>query len=299
LLTTNLYSRKEFDIDEYNAEKNFKSGVFYYNETKYLSAIEFFIKSLQSKNDYYQSRIWLGKAYYKAGYINNAITEWETVINQGGGDNLLRMKLNNIFYRIGNHEKIKLIQPYIHLKTIDGNRYDSKSFIQPVSIKVDKDGNTYILSLASKSLHIFNQNGNLLKKITSGKKGFKMPFGLEIDSNGNIIVSDVKLDIVQKFNKYGKPILKFGGTGVGKGKFLGPEGIAIDKYNNIYVVDTGNARVEKFTPDGKFLMTFGEKGEEEGKFLRPSGITLDKEGFIYVSDYAAKNIQKFDPMEIL
>lgn len=293
-LALSLYSQRKFDINEYNAEENFKRGVFYYNETKYLSAIEFFIKSLQYKNDFHIARIWLGKAYYRAGYIENAITEWKTAIEAGAGNNILRNRLNNIFFRLGHPEKLKLIQPYVHLKTIDGNRWDSRRFVQPISIYVNDKGDIYVLSLASKSLHIFNQNGKLLKRITGGKKRFKMPFGLAIDSRRNIIISDVRTDVVHKFDKDGKPLLMFGGTGVGDGKFLGPEGIVVDKYDNIYVVDTGNARVQKFSPNGKFLMKFGEKGEKEGQFIRPSGITIDDRGFVYVSDYARKIIQKFD-----
>ena len=289
-----LYSQKGFDINEYRAEENFKRGIYYYNETKYLSAIEFFIKALQYKPNFDLARIWLGNAYYRAGYIENAIFEFNTAIENGSTDNTMRNKLNNLLYRIGNPQKISLIQNYVYNRKIDGNRWDSRRFIQPISVYVDKELNIYVLSVETASLHIFDLNGNLIKKITGGKKSFKMPYSLAFDFNNNIIISDLKTDLVHKLRKDGKPILMFGGTGTEPGKFLGPEGIAVDNENNIYVVDSGNCRVQKFSPDGKFLLEFGSKGEENENFLKPSGISIDENGFIYVSDIALKKIKKFD-----
>ncbi len=290
-----LVAKRTFDINEYKAEKNFKKGVYYYNETKFLAAIEFFIKALQYNPDFYMAKIWLGKSYYKAGYLENAIESWREAIKEGGGDNFVREKLNNLFYRLGHPLKFNLIQPYVHLKSISGYRYDSKRFIQPISVYVDYNNDIYVMGLASAFIVKLNQNGDLLQKITGGKKSFKMPFGFTVDSENNIIVSDVKRDIVQKVSKAGKGLLLFGGTGTEDGKFLGPEGVAVDKEDNIYVVDTGNCRVQKFDSNGNFLMKFGERGTDEGEFLKPSGITIDREGNIFVSDNLNKTIQEFDP----
>ncbi len=291
---TNLYGKSRFSLDNYKAEKNFKTGVYYYNETKFAAAIEYFVKSLEYNPKFYLAKIWLGKAYFKAGYIDNAIEEWKDAISSGGGDNFTREKLNNIFFKLGNPLKFNFIKPYIHLKTINGYRYDSKRFIQPISVYVDYNNDIYVEGFASGFIVKLNQNGELLTTITGGKKSFKNPFGMVVDSDDNIIVSDVKTDYVQKISKNGKGLWVIGGSGTADGKFLGPEGVAVDKENNIYVVDSGNCRVQKFDSAGNFLMKFGTRGDEEGEFLKPSGITIDKYGNIYVSDNVLKTIQKFD-----
>lgn len=294
LLTFNLQAQKKFNINEYRAEENFKKGVFYYNETKFISAIEFFIKALHYNSDFYHARTWLGKSYYKAGYTGNAIDQWQDVVENGGAENIVINRLNNIFYHIGHVKKLPFINSYVHLKTVSGNKWDERRFSQPISLFVNTDREIFLTCLASKSILHFDPNFNLIKKIKSGKKSFKMPFGFATDSSGNMIISDVKRDIVQKIDKEGKYIFMIGGSGIEDGKFVGPEGICVDRRDNIYVVDTGNCRIQKFTPDGKLLMKFGSHGTEPGEFFRPTGITIDKKNNIYVSDHINRNIQKFD-----
>ena len=293
-LNLNAGDNKKFNINEYHAEENFKKGVFYYNDTKFLSAGEFFIKSLQYDPEFYRAKTWLGKTYYKAGYMENAIDEWQDVVDQGGADNILIQQLNNIYFRLGNPKKVSPVNSYIHLKTFDGNSWDDNRFLQPMSIFINYNQETFITSLASKFLLHLDANFDLIKKIKKGKKSFKMPFGFIIDSKDDIYVSDVAKDIVQKFDKNGKFILMFGGTGRKDGQFLGPEGMCVDNKDYIYVVDTGNCRIQKFSSDGEFLMKFGRRGEEAGEFFKPTGITIDKHNSIYVSDHVSGNIRKFD-----
>ncbi len=293
-LTYNINAQKKFNINEYRAEENFRKGIFYYNDTKYLSAVEFFIKALKYNPDFYRAKTWLGKSYYRAGYIENAVNEWQEVVENGGAGNIVINRLNNIFYHIGYSKNLPFIDSYIHHKTIDGNRWDSKKFSQPISLWFNSDNEIFITGLASKTIHQFDPNFNLIDKFTSGKKSFKMPFGFVVDSHDNMIVSDVKKDIVQKINKKGKGIKLIGGSGVKNGEFIGPEGLYIDKRDNIYVADTGNCRIQKFSSKGEFLMKFGRRGKDPGEFYRPTCIAMDDNDNIYVSDHKNKNIQKFD-----
>ncbi|MBU1077220.1 MAG: 6-bladed beta-propeller [Spirochaetes bacterium] len=294
LFSSNLSAQRKFNINEYRAEENFKKGVYYFNETKFLSSIEFFIKALQYNPDFYKAKLWLGKSYYKAGYKGNAIDEWLEVVENGGADNISINRLNRIFFRIGHLKKLKFIDSYIHLKTINGNRWDSRRFLQPITLLMNRDQEVFITGLASRSILHLDPNYNLIKKISSGIKSFKMPYGFALDSMNNMIISDVKRDIIQKLDKDGKSLFMIGGTGIADGKMVGPESVCVDRNDNIYVVDTGNSRVQKFSPDGKLLMKFGERGSNPGEFYRPTGITLDEENNIYISDHVNKNIQKFD-----
>lgn len=287
-------AKTSFRFDEYNAEANFKRGVYYYNETKYLPAAEFFIKALQHHPRFYPAMVWLGKAYFKAGYLDNALSSWQDAVDAGGADNFIIEKLNNVYFRLGRADQKNLIRPYVHFRTIDGNMWDAKRFSQPVSVIPEGENGLLISALASRFVLHLDANDKVLHKYAAGKKSFQMPYGLALDQAGNIIVSDLKRDRVEKLSRKGKLLFSSGGTGTADGRFLGPEALCVDRYNNILVVDVGNCRVQKLSPEGRFMMKFGSQGDEEGLFLKPSGITADQENNIYVSDGEKLNIQKFD-----
>ncbi len=289
-----LLGQTSFKFNEYKAEDNFKRGVFYYNETKYVTASEFFIKALQYNPQFNEAKIWLGKSYFKSGYFASSIETWQEVIDEGGADNYLIDKLNSIYYRMGKVEKRTLIKPYVHLRTIKGDVWRNGRFTQPITLFEDENNDLYITGLGSRSILRLDPNFNLIKSYRGTSPSFKMPYGLAIDQSGNIVASDVKTDTIQKFTKQGAPIFTVGGRGTTNGKFLGPEALCIDRYNNILVIDTGNSRIQKLSPQGDFMMSFGEKGDENGQLMKPSGITLDNENNIYVADALNKNIQKFD-----
>ncbi len=289
-----IYAQERININRVKAEEEFKKGIYYYNRTSFLSASHYFIKALKYDPEFHFARVWLGKAYYKAGYVQNTLTEWEYVIKHGGGDNILREKLNTLYFLLGYKVHHPAIKSYVHLKTLSGKKWGSERFFLPTSVLATMENEIYVSGFGSKGVVKFDINGKFLKRFSGGKESFKKPYGLCFDSDGNIIITDLNKDIVQKISPEGKPLLIFGGTGTEPGKFLGPEGVAVDKFDNIYVVDTGNCRVQKFSKKGNFLMMFGKRGKGDGEFLKPTGITIDESGLIYVSDNSRKDIQVFD-----
>ncbi|MDD5065716.1 MAG: 6-bladed beta-propeller [bacterium] len=293
-LAHTILAETSFRFDEYKSEDFFKRGFFYYSETKYTPAVEFFIKSLQYNPNFFPAKIWLGKAYRKAGYLSSTMETWQEVVDNGGADNTLIDKLNNMYFRVGRPDKRNLIKPYSHFRTIDGRKWDGKSFSQPVAVYADENNGVFITGLASRAILRLDPNDKVIKKYTSGRKSFKMPYGFALDARAHIIVSDVKRDRIEKISKTGELLFTSGGTGTGDGRFLGPEGICVDIYNNILVADTGNCRVQKFSPEGVFMMKFGSKGDEAGQFLKPTSVTVDEKNNIYVGDAVNMNIQKFD-----
>ena len=120
--------------------------------------------------------------------------------------------------------------------------------------------------------------------------------GLVLDGKENIYVADEYS--VQKFDKNGKFLLKFGSEGTGNGQFKwGIGGMAADKNGNVYLSDWGSSRVQKFRSDGTFLSTFGTPGAGNGQFKQTGALAVDKSGNLYVADgkgYYDYRIQKFD-----
>ena len=60
-----------------------------------------------------------------------------------------------------------------------------------------------------------------------------------MDNNGDLIVNDRGTGRVQKFDRDGNFILKFGSIGKGPDQLGIAEHMAVDKYNNIYVNNAG------------------------------------------------------------
>lgn len=128
---------------------------------------------------------------------------------------------------------------------------------------------------------------------------FKSPTGIALDAEGNIFVSDTDNHSIQKFDKHGKFLVRWGGEPDSvEGAFYYPRGLATSPEGDLYVADSGNNRVQKFDPDGNFIHAWGKfgfawRGAEAGKFDVPWGVTTDSQGFLYVSDTSNARIQKF------
>ncbi len=128
----------------------------------------------------------------------------------------------------------------------------------------------------------------------SGDGEINRPSGLAFDRDDNLLVADGSNNRIQKFDRNGRFLAKWGGAGKGDGQFDLPWGIEVDTRGDIYVADWRNDRIQKFSRDGKFLMKFGSAGAGDGQFNRPTGVAVDKDGDIYVADCENNRLQIFD-----
>ena len=102
-----LFPQKEyvFDIDKIRLKNLFNQGMNYYQNKSYEAAISKFLQSLKIEPRNNRIRYFLGEAFYKAGYIENAITQWDNIIKLGGQDSYLSQKINQIYYLIGQKKR--------------------------------------------------------------------------------------------------------------------------------------------------------------------------------------------------
>ena len=188
----------------------------------------------------------------------------------------------------------------------------------PLAIATGIDGRIYVADAGSHRVIAYNADGGFLFKIggdgsqaderttdiggeitadgSGGGDGqFNLPRGLAIDGDGNLYVSDSLNNRIQKFDRDGTFLLKFGKGGTEPEEFNKPAGIAIDPGGNIWVVDSENHRVEKYSADGEYLSSLGEVGVGAGQFNNPEGLGIDSSGNVYVVDWGNSRMQKFSP----
>ena len=203
-------------------------------------------------------------------------------------------------------------------------------FNLPRGITVGPDGSFYVVDTANMRIQKFDATGKWVQIIGAGKgngdgefTGFSDeavgtgPGGIAVDPAGNIYVADTWNHRIQKFDKDGKFLGKWGefislgdpaaaNDAAKDTKFFGPRGIAIGPDGNVYVTDTGNKRVQIFDSNGKFLRKIDSGMSATklspnypftlpGELNEPIGIAVDGAGNVYVADTNNKRIQKFDP----
>ncbi len=182
--------------------------------------------------------------------------------------------------------------PYIHEDLANGTCYHyvvtvmTEKGESPESQEVMAVPSPYLLALS------FGAEG-----VDDGE--FSSPTGIALDKDGNIYVADTDNHSVQKFDKDGKFIARWGGDPSSEeGLFYYPRGLATDPDGNVFVADSGNNRVQKFDPDGSVLRAWGKfgfawRGADMGKFDVPWGVATDRDGNLYVSDTSNARVQKF------
>ena len=72
-------------------------------------------------------------------------------------------------------------------------------------------------------------------------------------------MSDAENCNIQKFDKDGNFITKWGTKGIGPSEFLQPESMDVDSLDNIYVAEYSRKNIQKFDSDGKFINDVGKR----------------------------------------
>jgi len=177
---------------------------------------------------------------------------------------------------------------------------DPNPFSAPVGIAAEADGTFYVIDAGNSRVQKFDRNGKFLTMWGTqgegdGQFGFRfMDSGcVTVDAEGNLYVGDWDNYRVQKFDRNGKFLTKWGNDSGEETRFSGISDIAIDKQGNVYVTDYMRNVVQKFDRNGKFLLRWGSAGGKDGQFLGLMSVALDPDGNVLLGDETGR-IQKFD-----
>ncbi len=164
--------------------------------------------------------------------------------------------------------------------------------IQPLNIRIDKEGNKYVSDPIRRQVVMFDKNDFYVKAfgpLDNWKPVDAAPFEellyVADSKNAEIKVFDIRTGAFR--NAFGK-------TGDDASKLALPTNIAFDSAGYLYVSDFGRFQIVKFDRDGHGLGVIGALGTHPGAFARPRGIAFDLQNRLYAVDAAFNNIQIFN-----
>lgn len=118
---------------------------------------------------------------------------------------------------------------------------------------------------------------------------FRRPTAMDWFPDGSFVVSDGYSNTrVVKFDKDGKPLMKWGSPGKGPGQFSTPHGIAVSgKGDRVYVSDRGNNRIQVFDANGTFL--------DEWPNIRANSLAMTADDqYVWAVDIGLDRVVQFD-----
>jgi DNA-binding beta-propeller fold protein YncE len=290
LMSISVYA--QIDLDEVDAEHEFQWGVFSYHKGEFNESILSFEKALSLKPDWEKTHLWLGNAYFRAGYTDAALDYWTGILDSGGGSIDLRVKVDNLNYVRSMGPDLKDIPRFVIFHEIYGETDEYSIFKRPSSCFPTFDGGFYLSSFATNEIKKFSANGVVKSTIRGGLTAINHPFDI-IETKDYLFISEYSSDRIIRTSREGNNIFRFGATGSGAGELLGPQFLADDGINHLYVTESGNGRVSKFDYDGNFIFSFGKRDEYFDGLGQPTGITFINDK-IYVVDRRKKELYLFD-----
>lgn len=271
------------DMDAARAREEFRWGVDAYHSTRFNDAIVAFNRALALTPGDHGIREWLGRAYYRGGFVDAAVSEWEIVVAADAAGAYLRSRLDTIRYRRG-------IMPFrddpllfSRSRLIRGADLQGSQFLRPTGIAAEPNGDIYLVSLGTQEVLRITPNGRVRSVLRGGLQGLNRPFDV-VWSRGELYVTEFAGNRIAVLDEQGNRVRTIGERGLGPGQLLGPQYLTV-RGDRVYVTDWGGRRVSVFSRSGEFMISFGRETRDFAGLRRPTGIAVSSDGLVYVADF--------------
>ncbi|MBM4032164.1 MAG: hypothetical protein FJ291_10305 [Planctomycetes bacterium] len=177
----------------------------------------------------------------------------------------------------------------------------------PLGVAVAPNGAIYVGCKGSKSVEIYDSQGNKLGSIGAG--AIEMPNDLALDRQGTLYVADSKANAVKVYDATG---LWLGDLGLdsNEGGLLFPSAVTVAyridiklavEVPELYVADQGHSRIRVYDLAGNLLRAYGGAtpaffGNWKGKFARLQSLAVDALGQVHAADCYMNNVQVLDAL---
>jgi sugar lactone lactonase YvrE len=187
-------------------------------------------------------------------------------------------------------------------------------------VAIDDEGLIYLSYMGQHKIEVYTKAGMLVRSWGTGAKAsgdgeLNQPGGIVFLADGTLIVADQGNHRLQRFDREGKFLGKFGqhgdqpgqfGGGFNAGsRFGGPHFVSRDSKGRLYTTEAGMGRVQQLSPDGQPLLAWGNKSDEPGGFgayvlngistsVGPIGVFVDPKDRVWISSLNDR-VQCFTP----
>lgn len=271
------------DMDAARAQEEFRWGVDAYHAARFNDAIVAFNRALALRPEDHTIREWLGRAYFRSGFEDAAVSEWEIILENNAGGAYLRSRVDTIRYRRG-------ILPFqddpllfSRSRIIRGETDDGPRFHRPTGIAVEPNGDIFLVSLGNQEVLRITPNGRVRRILRGGLQGLNRPFDAEWHGD-KLYVTEFAANRIAVLDEQGNRVRHIGERGLGEGQLLGPQYLAI-RDDRVYVADWGGRRVSVFSLDGEFILSFGRETRDFPGLIRPTGVAVSGDGRVYVAEH--------------
>ena len=286
------------DLAALYAREEFRIGVQAYNRYAFNEAIFSFERALYHRPGEPLILEWLGNAYYRSGFEDTALRQWQLAAAGYGYTSGQGILLSGKIETVRNARSAFPLHSDLTHRFVESGRFPSTNenlvfYRQPTSVLALNDGSAWIAAYGSNEIIRIDVNGLIRERYRGPMVGFDRPYDMARGSDGRLFLSEFRGSRISVLSPNGEWQYYIGSRGTGPGQFVGPQNLALDEDDYLYVVDFGNRRVCKFDPLGTFILSFGTRTGMFPGFRSPTGIAA-RNGRVYVADNLAGNISIFD-----
>ncbi|BBM89958.1 hypothetical protein COTS27_01676 [Spirochaetota bacterium] len=295
-------ARSEFTYSNYNhdatlAQKYFIQGLGFYNAKSYEVAIRYFFSALQkhSKGDLATIkrstiRYFLGLAYSKAGYSEEAFTQWQNI-----------QRIETDFYFTDPNDLIEKQNFLARAANLSNpiekgrpNAYESALGVFANRTNSGLAKLTYMKELSFPNVFKFT-----LDRVINPGKSYNLITPISLIAHPSksdlFYVADISTYKIFTLDTYGNynakhtpiriPLIYY--------PIKRPYDMTVDSDGNLWVTDLDRDQIVHLDTNRKVLNKIGQRGVGSGEFLNPKGVTWGPNETLWVADSGNARLQVF------